>query len=137
MGSNSSDKTTAAQYFKVYEEHSKALRTWLVAYGIGAPALFVTNETAAKALHNISGAKTVALLFLVGVALQVFLASLNKVLMWALYRGEGEPSFRKTRYYRLAGWFSAQFWIDVIVDIVTMFLFAIATWRVFLAVGGS
>lgn len=129
-------ESKASQYYKVYEEYSKALRTWLVTYGIGAPALFVTNETAAKALKAAPDAKSIALLFFFGVAIQILLASSNKVAMWALYYGETNRSFKRTKKYWVADWISEQFWIDVLVDFAAMVLFAIATWRVFLIVGG-
>ena len=31
-------------YFRAYEEYSKLIRTWLVAYGVGAPVLLFTND---------------------------------------------------------------------------------------------
>jgi len=42
--------TEREEYFKAYEEYSKVLRTWFVAYGIGGPVLLLTNETLAKAI---------------------------------------------------------------------------------------
>ena len=38
------------ELYKAYEEHAKTLRTWLVAYGIGAPVVFLTNEQLSKRL---------------------------------------------------------------------------------------
>jgi hypothetical protein len=94
------NKAEADGYFKVYEEYSKVLRTWFVAYGIGAPALFLTNETAAMTLNASTHAKYIASLFLGGVAIQVMLTSVNKVTMWALYFGEIKPSFKSRCIYR-------------------------------------
>ncbi len=74
----------STDYYKAYEEHSKVLRTWLVAYGIGAPVLFLTNETLAAKLAGSAVAGRVAALFLVGVAAQVLLAAFNKTVMWVI-----------------------------------------------------
>ena len=77
--------SSAAELFKVYAEYSKTLRTWLVAYGIGAPVLFLTNETLARTFVKSPQARIVAFSFLMGVLLQVFLALLNKNVMWVCY----------------------------------------------------
>lgn len=78
-------------YFKVYEEYAKTLRTWLVAYGVGAPVLFVTNKDVADKLAASHAASAIAELFLSGVALQIFLAIVNKTVMWANYWSELNP----------------------------------------------
>jgi hypothetical protein len=43
-------ESEAEGFYKVYEEHAKALRTWLVAYGVGGPVLFLTNPIAQERL---------------------------------------------------------------------------------------
>ncbi len=40
----------ATEYLEAYAEHSKVIRTWFVAYGIGAPVLLLTNEALARTL---------------------------------------------------------------------------------------
>lgn len=117
------------EYFKAYAEYSKVLRTWFVAYGIGAPVLLLTNEGLAKVLKASGESKVLAGFFLVGVALQVLLAALNKCSMWGIYFGEFKDAFRRTRRYKIAHWFSEQFWIDLAIDILTFLAFAVATWR--------
>ena len=72
----------AAEFYKAYEEHSKVLRTWLVAYGVGAPVLFLTNDSLAAKLGASAESGEIGGLFLGGVAFQVFLAVLNKTVMW-------------------------------------------------------
>lgn len=120
-----------SEYFTVYEEHSKVLRTWLVAYGIGAPALFLTNERIAGLISAAGVGRRMAGLFLLGVALQVLLAALNKTVMWACYYAEGSPNDQEKRRFRLAYWISEQFWIDFLVDIVSLIGFGYATWLAF------
>lgn len=121
-------------FYQAYSDHAKILRTWLVAYGIGAPVLLVTNERIAASLSVSRRAREIALCFLVGVALQVILATVNKATMWMLYRGEGSEEFRGRMRYRVSDWLSEQFWIDFVADVLAMALFAYATFRAFLVV---
>lgn len=121
--------TKAEEYLKAYGEFSKALRTWLVAYGIGAPVLLVTNEIASKALKASGHGKSIAIFFLIGVALQILLAAMNKAAMWGLYYGEENASFKGNRSYKVAYWFSEHLSIDLLVDAATLVVFAIATWK--------
>jgi hypothetical protein len=41
----------AEDYLEAYREHSKVLRTWFVAYGIGAPALRFTNGALSRTVE--------------------------------------------------------------------------------------
>jgi hypothetical protein len=121
--------TKAEEYLNAYGEHSKVLRTWLVAYGIGAPVVLVTNESVSRAMKSSGRATVIAIAFLIGVALQVILATLNKVSMFALYYGEENSSYKTSHSFRFAYWFSESFWIDVLVDVATLVMFMIATWK--------
>jgi len=117
-------------YAKAYAELSRTLKTWLVAYGIGAPVLFMTNPDLWKAVAASGDLRAVGLLFLIGVFLQVLIATVNKTAMWVLYYGEEHTSFKSKRRYQAAEWLSKQFWIDVLIDIGTITLFVIATLQV-------
>jgi hypothetical protein len=116
-----------ADYFKVYEEYAKTLRTWLVAYGVGGPVLFVTNKDVAEKLAASHAAPSIAKLFLAGVGLQIFLAMVNKTVMWANYWSELYPEEATKIRFRFAYWVSSQYWIDFSIDIVTVILFGAAT----------
>lgn len=37
-------KDDASAYFSAYSEYAKTLRLWLVTYGVGTPAFFVSRE---------------------------------------------------------------------------------------------
>jgi hypothetical protein len=88
----SSSLTDAGEgFYKAYEEHSKTLRTWLVAYGIGAPVLFLTNDSLAGKLASSPQAGLIGVVFLIGTLLQVLLAALNKGVMWACYYAAAVP----------------------------------------------
>ena len=115
-------------FFDVYRVAATNLRTWLIAYGIGAPVLFLSNDHLWQALVKAKSVKSIAILFLIEVATQVILASINKNAMWFCYSGEGDPAFREKRIYKFSDWLSEQFWIDMGCDVLTMVLFAIATY---------
>ncbi len=121
--------TSAAELFSVYAEYSKTLRTWLVAYGIGAPVLFLTSDTLARTFAKSSQARTIAVYFLTGVVLQVLLAILNKHVMWVCYYAAENPAFqgKQARVVRWADWVSRQCWFDLLLDVGTILLFANAT----------
>ena len=55
-------------FYKVYEEYSKALRTWFVAFGIGGPVLFLTQQDVSNKIVESGNARTIVLLFLIGVS---------------------------------------------------------------------
>lgn len=118
----------ATEYYKAYEEHAKTLRTWLVAYGIGAPVLFMTNERLSGAISHNAAAPWIAGFFLGGVGLQVALATTNKVVNWAAYFALQNPAKCEGRRFKIAIWMSEQFWIDFIVDLAAMIVFGFATW---------
>jgi hypothetical protein len=107
------------------------LRTWLVAYGIGAPIALLTNAAFADAIRNSGQSKYIAGAFLAGVAGQVVLATINKVSMWALYYGETQARFKETMRYRVAHWFSESYLLDLFLDIGAIAAFAWASWTAF------
>lgn len=79
-GKNGSD--SRSELYAAYDGYSRALRTWLVAYGIGAPVLLMTNDALWLAVAESGDAAWIGALFLVGVALQVVLTAVNKTAMW-------------------------------------------------------
>jgi hypothetical protein len=74
-----------SEYYTAYEHYSGVLRTWLVAYGIGAPVVVLTNESLWQTLRTNGDSSAIGVLFMSGVALQVLLAALNKAIMWGSY----------------------------------------------------
>ena len=90
----SPEDNTTTEYYNAYHYYSNLLRTWLVAYGVGGPILFLSNEALWKRLA--SDGTSLGFLFLGGVALQVIVAALNKTVMWACYFGELNEKRRQT-----------------------------------------
>jgi hypothetical protein len=125
----------AEGFYKACTDYSNTLRTWLVAYGVGAPVVLVSNAGLLAAVTRSEWTEWITALFLVGVILQVVLATLNKAAMWGCYYGAENREFRETRYYGWANWLSQQFWIDIGLDVLTIALFVTATWWAVSVVG--
>jgi hypothetical protein len=123
----------SAGYYAVYEEHARTLRTWLVAYGIGGPVLILSQEAVWIQITKTGSLPLVAKLFLAGVVLQVVLAAVNKSAMWALYCGEVDLEYAKTKRYKFGSWLSERYVIDLALDLSSMVLFAWATYACFVA----
>lgn len=127
-----SDDNIAGSYYAAYEKHSAILRTWLVAYGVGAPVLVLTNEKVWELLRQSGESRFIAGCFLLGVVLQVIIAALNKILMWSSYYAEEHSDYAGTRRYAVTVALRGQFWIDFLVDVSAIILFVIATYRMFI-----
>jgi hypothetical protein len=122
---------TISEYYAPYAEFAKTLRTWFVAYGIGGPIVFLSNDTALLALMKSGKFAWIGLLFLLGGVLQIISALLNKHSMWYLYFGEIYPHTQVRNSYRLSNWYADQGWIDIVLDLTTVVLFGWATWLAF------
>lgn len=114
-------------FYEAYAGFARTLRAWLIAYGVGGPVIFLTNDAAGRALAEAGVARDIAHLFLAGVALQVAGAVLYKSAMWYLYIGELQAAFRNSRRYRVADWISERHFIELLFDVGSMTLFALAT----------
>jgi len=93
-GSADYEITDAAKpYVEAYQDFSRRLRTWLLAYGIGAPMLFVSQDTFSQMLKETAVSKLIILVFLAGVSIQVAAAIIYKSSMWYVFRGLVDKSF--------------------------------------------
>src|SRR6266850_709104 len=101
-----------SDFYPAYAEFAKNLRVWFLAYGIGATAIFVTNESAGKRLLSSGRAEGVVYLFLAGVALQIIVALLYKTSMWYLYMGEFDTKEKNSWQYGLADLISNSYSIE-------------------------
>jgi len=117
-------------FYSVYQWHATVLRTWLVAYGIGAPVFLLTQEQAYNKLTTSECSHWIAATFLTGVALQVLLAFVNKTVMWVEYYGRQNPESTEKWYYKAADWTSRLYAIDFICDLLSISLFGWATVKV-------
>ena len=126
----SAEKIAAGSY-AAYSEYNKTLRTWLVAFGIGGPALFLVNDTVAKRLVTAGTLKTVAALFLIGTAVQVLSALLNKASNWYVYQAYAPGGVQGSLKHRCCEWLTSHFWIDITLDLLSFSAFGYAAWLLF------
>ena len=124
------DEPQKESHFQNYGDYSRTLRVWLVAYGIGGPVLFLTNENLAQKVSSSCYTNQITILFLSGVGLQIVLSLINKWCAWHMYKGAGDPVYQKTRRYKFWGFVNAQSWIDFWIDLISIIAFIFATWRV-------
>ncbi len=139
MANGEAGKKEDSEFYGPYAEHSKTLRAWFVAYGIGGPVVLLSSDEAWDSLVKSGCGRYVGLLFIFGGIIQILSSLLNKHSMWLLYLEEVEAKERKTNgvteipiterkpTYRLADWYSKQTWIDVLLDIYTLIFFSWAT----------
>jgi len=120
-------------YFDAYAAYSRTLRTWLVAYGIGAPVLFASQQCFGKVIAKPDVVCPIAFYFLVGVGVQILVAFLYKYTMEFLYWGETDSAFKETRQWQVAYWISEQIWPEILLDLVSIASFAKATYDLFIA----
>lgn len=136
MGQDTSDYDG---HFSNYAEYSKTFRSWMVGYGIGGPVLLLTSKDAPKVLSESPHLQTIITFFVLGVALQIVLAFINKWAAWNMYRGafarylneKNNPEYdgyEKSLMYRLWEFINKQSWIDLTVDLGALISFSIATW---------
>lgn len=129
MPKKSDDKAAIEEsdFYAPYAEFAKTLRTWLIAYGIGVPALLVSTDKCWDKIAATGQMRTLGIVFLSGVAIQVVVALLYKSLMWQLYIAEVHPEREQTWLYQFAQKASDLFWPEFLLDILSFGLFAWAT----------
>lgn len=118
--------------FRDFNERSReisgTLRTWLVAYGVGAPILFFSEPSIMQAMKYSGMLRKIVFLFLSGVAIQVLIAFMNKWLTWFRSEVIFNPEKNEVFLYKLASDFHKAVWPDIIADIYALFAFGYATY---------
>jgi hypothetical protein len=117
--------------FADYDEFAKVLRTWFVAYGIGGPVLLLTNDKVREKIAASGWSRCIASAFLFGVGLQILLAIFNKSALWFCYLATRHPERSDRLIYRIANWFAYDFWIDFLIDIMSLAALGWATYEAF------
>lgn len=116
-------------YVESYQSFAYTLRTWLVAYGIGAPVLFASQECFQGVLNNRSQARLIIIGFLVGVVIQIAAALIYKTAMWYVMFGCLKPTFKSTWRYAFSDWISEQLWLELLFDVTSITAFVWATYK--------
>jgi len=121
----------AKAFAEAYRHHAGTLRNWFVAYGIGAPVLFLSNEKLWAKFAQTGHAKQIGALFLLGVAAQVSLALVDKYADWLCFIVLTKPETHQGRFHRAAEWWVEANWPSIALDFASLILFALATWIAF------
>jgi len=121
-------------FYEAYAHFSRTLRAWLVAYGIGAPVLLVSQEFIAHAIIKAGAGGLITWLFLAGVAIQVSAALLYKYSMAYLYFAETDSMPEGAWQVVLSAWLSRAVWIEALFDLASIALFVWGTFLVVAAV---
>ncbi len=125
---SSNDKS---DFYEPYKGFSKLLRTWLVTYGIGAIFLISSQAVISKALQtNQIIAKDIINFLIIGLVIQVIAAFLYKYSMLYLYHGETDEKLKNTFRYKIADFLSECVLLEMIFDILTIVVFAKATYLI-------
>jgi hypothetical protein len=127
-----SETTSEKSFHEGYAEFAKTLRNWFIAYGIGAPVLLLSQNELFKRVAETQKVAQVAGFFLAGVLAQVVQAFLFKIAMWYLHIGEQDLDFKKTCRYAISDWISEAFWLDILLDLLSLGSFGAATYALFL-----
>jgi len=117
-------------FYEAYAGFARNVRTWFIAYGIGAPVLFVSNQELWKQIAGSGEGRTIAYLFLAGVAVQIAAAMIYKTAMWYLYVSELDRHRAKGWRYRLSDLVSESYLLEMGFDVATLVLFGVATFKV-------
>jgi len=125
--SSASDQREETGFYQAYAEFAKTLRTWFIAYGIGAPALVLSNNDLWNTVKGSGSLITIAVLFLLGVTFQVIEAFIYKTAMWHLYVAESDDEHRKTWWYTMADKVAESYKLELFFDIGAFVSFAVAT----------
>jgi len=116
-------------FYDAFGRHSASLRNWLIAFGIGAPALLLTHETLIARLLASGSALLIASLFLGGVLLQIVKAFLFKFTAWSARGYADTADHRASHWMRFSIWLHESMLFDVGFDLVTLMAFLIAAWK--------
>jgi hypothetical protein len=126
-GAPSSPNPEADAFTAAYRHHATTLRNWFVAYGVGGPVLFLTNDKLYTALKASGNLGLIGWTFLTGVALQVLLAFIDKYADWICYQKSITNPANPSRLQRAASWWVEANVPSVLLDLASGVLFGIAT----------
>ena len=122
-------------HFANYVEYNKTLRAWFVTFGVGAIVIILANPSLLDIVKRSICAHLMVGCLLVGCALQILIALINKTISHYLALGEDHPDFKSTKRYSISARLSLQYWIDLTIDLASFGLFGVAVvllWNVVL-----
>lgn len=125
-------KASREANLKLYSEYNKTLRAWFVAFGIAAPAIFITSKEAKEYLLLSPDINYIIRLFLIGVACQIFISFLNKFISWSAYYRDDCTLMNGNDCHPASKYFAShenKIWIDIAFDVLTIVCFAAAIYK--------
>ena len=117
---------TIKMVYDAFLEYARLLRTWLVAFGIGGPILFLNIQGVYDTLRASDDRWLLLSVFFAGLGLQVLSALLHKWVAWFVVVGAVSERVRRLPLYRFSIFMANFPWIGVIADVGTVVLFAYA-----------
>jgi hypothetical protein len=114
-------------YFESYKDFAWRFRLWLVAYGIGLPAVIVSSKELWAVVKTSCDARFALWMPLVGVGIQVFVTWVFKTCMWYCDRHAKKVLPAESLRYRSALWITDRYYLEMILDFVTLGLYVYST----------
>ena len=114
-------------YFDSYKEFAWRFRLWLVAYGAGLPAVILSNKDLLIRVSNSDSGYLAILFSLIGVGVQILITWIFKTCMWYCDRHAKGFLDAKSRRYVAAIWISDRYYLEVILDLLTLVLYGAST----------
>jgi presenilin-like A22 family membrane protease len=127
----SSSQSLKDDYKEAYRYHSSTLRNWYVAFGIGAPVLFLSNEYLWKKIVTSCNFEIIALTFFLGAVFQVLLAFFDKYASWVGYYKEATGTSKSAFMHEKAEWWIKDDFWSIFLDLGSLVLFGCATFLAF------
>ena len=121
-------KLEESGFYEPYSHLARTLRGWLVAYGIGGPVLMMSQDLFSDAVVESGNGRLISILFLLGLALQIAEALIQKYSMAVFYESELDISVVERRRYRAAAFFTDQYLLSIVFDVATIAAFSIGTY---------
>lgn len=125
---------TREEWKEAYRSHSGSFRNWLVAFGVGVAVLLMSNDHVWKMMVASTRLPDITIYLLIGIAVQIFLALIDKYMSWMGFyvraMASTEPHPRKRKI--------ADFWMrhdfpSVIADLATLVFFGLASFEIYRA----
>jgi hypothetical protein len=114
-----------SEYFGVYDEYARTLRSWFIALAVAIPGLLVLSNDVVTNLKKSEQLNWVVWPLFLAVAVQVALMVINKTVAWIQY-AKHDPDMQgrvSDRLHKNAVKISGWIWLDVLVDVATSVMF--------------
>jgi hypothetical protein len=131
MSPSSPPSSLKDDYKEAYRYHSSTLRNWYVAFGIGAPVLFLSNEYLWNKIVNSCNFEVIGFTFFLGVAFQVLLALFDKYASWVGYYERATGNNKHGIIHTIAEWWIQDDFFSFALDLGSLALFGCATFLAF------